>query len=223
MKSRPIRAVKTCRVADIREDIAAHRDELVAPCRDYGVRRLEILGSGARGADFDEETSDADVLAKFDGDGGGSPLWQFVGFARARLCSLISARFSRRPRRPFPPAAKPDKLPAPQLAQGRRHVRQQAAGSRFPSGRQGRARAFPARRGADAQAGRGRDSRAQSFSLARSLHARPAQRRQILRQAAGDRGGDGRRDGRRGRRVRTIRASRPAISSSAWAAGSNIS
>ena len=184
MKSRPIRAVKTCKVAVIREDIAAHRDELVALCRDYGVRRLEILGSGARHR---------------------------------------SARLSRRPRRPFPPPAKPDTLPAPQLAQGRRHVRQQAAGSRFPSGRQGRAGAFPARRGADAQARRGRDSRAQSFSLARSLHARPAQRRQILRQAAGDRGGDGRRDGRRGRRVRTIRASRPAISSSAWAAGSNIS
>jgi hypothetical protein len=53
LKSRPIRAVKTCSVAVIREDIAAHRDELVALCRDYGVRRLEILSSGARGADFD--------------------------------------------------------------------------------------------------------------------------------------------------------------------------
>jgi predicted nucleotidyltransferase len=98
LKSRPIRAVKTCRVAVIREDIAAHRDELVALCRDYGVRRLEILGSGARGADFDEVTSDADFLVKFDGDGGGSPLRKYLGFARARLCSVISAHFFRRPR-----------------------------------------------------------------------------------------------------------------------------
>ena len=46
----------------IREDIAAHRDELAALCRDYGVRRPGILGLGARGADFDEVTSDADLL-----------------------------------------------------------------------------------------------------------------------------------------------------------------
>jgi uncharacterized protein len=84
LKSHPIRAVKTCRVVVIREDIAAHRDELVALCRDdYGVRRLEILGSGARGADFDEVTSDAIFLVKFDGDGGGSPLRRYLGFAKA--------------------------------------------------------------------------------------------------------------------------------------------
>jgi predicted nucleotidyltransferase len=63
----------------IREDIAAHRDELAALCRDYGVRRLGILGLGARGADFDEVASDADLLVEFDGDGGGSPLRQYLG------------------------------------------------------------------------------------------------------------------------------------------------
>ena len=183
MKSPPIRAVKTCKVAVIREDIAAHRDELVALCRDYGVRRLEILGSGAR-----------DIRASLAG--------------RAARFPRPPNRIHSRPRNSRKDAAMSvnkqlvlDSRPADKVAPV----------------------AFPARRGADAQARRGRDSRAQSFSLARSLHARPAQRRQILRQAAGDRGGDGRRDGRRGRRVRTIRASRPAISSSAWAAGSNIS
>jgi predicted nucleotidyltransferase len=65
------------------EDIAAHRDELAALCRDYGVRRLAIFGSAARGDDFDEEASDADFLVEFDGDGGRSPLGQFFGFAQA--------------------------------------------------------------------------------------------------------------------------------------------
>ena len=70
------------------------------------------------------------------------------------------------------------------------------------------------------RAGEGADRRAPPLSLARPLHARPAQRRQELRQAAGARRGDGRRRGRRGRGIEERRSSSPAISSSAWAAGS---
>ena len=49
-----------------------------------------------------------------------------------------------------------------------------------------------------AGAGRG----APPLSLARSLHARPAERREVLRRAAAARRDDGRRHGRRGRRLR---------------------
>ena len=50
-------------------------------------------------------------------------------------------------------------------------------------------------------AGPGRSAGASPLSLARPLHARPAQRREILRQAAGTGRDDGRRNGRRGRRL----------------------
>jgi predicted nucleotidyltransferase len=65
------------------EDIAGRRDELAALCREYGVQRLEIFGSAARGDDFDEEASDADFLVEFEEDGSRSPLGQFFGFAKA--------------------------------------------------------------------------------------------------------------------------------------------
>jgi uncharacterized protein len=64
-------------------DIAAHRKELGALCRRYGVRRLEVFGSAARGTDFDPETSDADFLVDFDRGSGHEPLEQFFGFAEA--------------------------------------------------------------------------------------------------------------------------------------------
>jgi hypothetical protein len=35
-------------------------------CRRYGVRRLEVFGSAARGGDFDPERSDADFLVEFE-------------------------------------------------------------------------------------------------------------------------------------------------------------
>ena len=64
-------------------DIARRRDELTTLCRRFGVRRLEVFGSAARGADFDPKTSDVDFLVEFDRDGGHGPLEQFFGFARA--------------------------------------------------------------------------------------------------------------------------------------------
>ncbi len=38
---------------------------MIALCRRYGVERLEVFGSAARGADFDPTRSDADFLVTF--------------------------------------------------------------------------------------------------------------------------------------------------------------
>ncbi len=46
-------------------DIAEKRQDLIALCRRYGVKRLEVFGSAARGADFDPTRSDADFLVTF--------------------------------------------------------------------------------------------------------------------------------------------------------------
>ncbi len=45
--------------------IALHRDELRDLCRRFGVRRLSVFGSAARG-DFDPAKSDLDFLVEFD-------------------------------------------------------------------------------------------------------------------------------------------------------------
>jgi predicted nucleotidyltransferase len=47
-------------------DIAAKRDALAAVCRRYGVARLEVFGSAARGTGFDPDRSDADFLVTFE-------------------------------------------------------------------------------------------------------------------------------------------------------------
>lgn len=46
--------------------IEQHRAEISALCRRYRVRRLDIFGSAARGADFDANRSDADFLVEFE-------------------------------------------------------------------------------------------------------------------------------------------------------------
>lgn len=63
--------------------IAASRDALAELCRRYGVARLEVFGSAARGVDFDPAVSDADFLVEFTPDSGIPPLEQFFGFADA--------------------------------------------------------------------------------------------------------------------------------------------
>ena len=45
--------------------IAEKRKQLIELCKQHGVARLEIFGSGARGTDFDPRTSDADFLVEF--------------------------------------------------------------------------------------------------------------------------------------------------------------
>lgn len=47
-------------------DIDKNRDALAAICRRYGVARLEVFGSAARGAGFDSNRSDADFLITFE-------------------------------------------------------------------------------------------------------------------------------------------------------------
>ena len=45
--------------------IAQHRAAISAICQRYGIRRLEVFGSAARGDDFDPAHSDADFLVEF--------------------------------------------------------------------------------------------------------------------------------------------------------------
>ena len=49
-------------------------------CRRYGVRRLEIFGSAARGKDCAPERSDADFLVECGPETDVSPLKRFFGF-----------------------------------------------------------------------------------------------------------------------------------------------
>jgi predicted nucleotidyltransferase len=64
-------------------DIAEKRDALAALCRRYGVARLEVFGSAARGIDFDSGRSDFDFLVEFEPKSGLPPLKQFFGLADA--------------------------------------------------------------------------------------------------------------------------------------------
>ena len=45
--------------------LEGHRQELADLCRKYCVRRLDVFGSAAR-SDFDEESSDVDLLVEFE-------------------------------------------------------------------------------------------------------------------------------------------------------------
>src|ERR1700733_2775622 len=49
----------------MQSDIANQRDALAALCRRFGVTRLEVFGSAARGVGFDPKRSDADLLVTF--------------------------------------------------------------------------------------------------------------------------------------------------------------
>jgi predicted nucleotidyltransferase len=46
--------------------IEQHRTEISALCRRFGVRRLAVFGSAARGTDFDPARSDVDLLYQFE-------------------------------------------------------------------------------------------------------------------------------------------------------------
>lgn len=84
--------------------IAQRQSEIAAICRHFGVRRLEVVGSAARGTDFDSADSDADFLVAFGPAGPEiSPLKQYFGFAEAlerllgRHVDLIEAGALRNP------------------------------------------------------------------------------------------------------------------------------
>ena len=59
--------------------ITQNAPEIESICRRYGVRRLDIFGSAARGTDFDPDHSDADFLVEFEDDTGtASPLQRYL-------------------------------------------------------------------------------------------------------------------------------------------------
>lgn len=60
--------------------IEQHRAEIETACRKYGVTRLEVFGSAARGDDFDSEKSDVDFIAEFQRPGPMDASKQFFGF-----------------------------------------------------------------------------------------------------------------------------------------------
>jgi predicted nucleotidyltransferase len=63
--------------------IAQKAPEIAALCRRYGVRRLDLFGSAARGSDFDPERSDADFLVELEDSEGASPrLPRILGLER---------------------------------------------------------------------------------------------------------------------------------------------
>ncbi len=68
--------------------IAEKREELARLCVRYGVARLEVFGSAARGADFDPRTSDVDFLVEFDPDNDLPPFERFFGLAGALRAAL---------------------------------------------------------------------------------------------------------------------------------------
>lgn len=67
--------------------IAKHRPSIAAICQRYGIRRLEVFGSAARGEDFVLESSDADFLVEFAADAP-PDLHSFYG-AKAELEQLL--------------------------------------------------------------------------------------------------------------------------------------
>ena len=78
-------------VISMHADIAANHEALAALCRAYDVSRLELFGSAAREHDFNPQTSDIDVLVKFNPDSSMSALKQFFG-----LAGELEALFGRR-------------------------------------------------------------------------------------------------------------------------------
>lgn len=65
------------------ELIARHRQAIVALCDEYGVLRLDLVGSAADGETFDPARSDLDFLVEFSDRPGLNALNQFFGFREA--------------------------------------------------------------------------------------------------------------------------------------------
>jgi predicted nucleotidyltransferase len=63
-------------------ELDRHADEIAELCRRYGVARLDVFGSAARGDDFDPARSDVDFLVAFADEAAVSPLEQVFGLAR---------------------------------------------------------------------------------------------------------------------------------------------
>ena len=63
-------------------DLASKSEAVAALCREYGVSRLELFGSAARGHDYNPQTSDIDFLVEFWPGHSMSALKQFFGLAQ---------------------------------------------------------------------------------------------------------------------------------------------
>jgi uncharacterized protein len=68
--------------------LETHRAEIVALCRRFHVRRLEVFGSAARGADFDPARSDVDFLVTYL-PGHAPTIWAHLAL-RDALAALLS-------------------------------------------------------------------------------------------------------------------------------------
>lgn len=68
--------------------IAHNLAALATLCRTFGVRRLEVFGSAARGTDFDTGSSDADFLVEFESESRLDPLHELFGL-RTALSELL--------------------------------------------------------------------------------------------------------------------------------------
>ena len=81
----------------------AHREEISALCRRYGVRRLEVFGSAADPLHFDVARSDVDFLVEFDQRPEGSYADQYFGLLEdlsallRRPVDLVVERVVRNP------------------------------------------------------------------------------------------------------------------------------
>ena len=72
------------------DELTRHRAELVRLCRQYGVTRLDVFGSAARG-EFDPERSDVDFLVELDPPAGTSRFDAYFGLKEA-LEALLGRR-----------------------------------------------------------------------------------------------------------------------------------
>ncbi len=66
--------------------IAERRSEIAALCRRFGVRRLAVFGSAARGEDFDPQRSDVDFVVAF--ERADASLTEFLAFRDALAAAL---------------------------------------------------------------------------------------------------------------------------------------
>jgi uncharacterized protein len=73
------------------KEIAERRVEIAEICRRFGVQRLEVFGSAARGGDFDPTRSDIDVLVEFHRETQPPSLDHFFRL-EAELASLFGRR-----------------------------------------------------------------------------------------------------------------------------------
>jgi len=68
--------------------IHQHQHAIAQLCRRYGVQRLEVFGSAARGGDFSLERSDIDFLVEFSPSADSPTLKAFFGL-QADLAKIL--------------------------------------------------------------------------------------------------------------------------------------